>query len=282
MKKNRVPISEELSAEIKWKSNYVCCICNIRGLSTQIHHINDDPSDNLNENLALLCLECHNATQIRGGFGRQLNSMDVRKAKIEWENAIISRRNSSKTDRDEAEIRRPADRTFSEADLGMLVSYVQTIPIRLSAAQAAAQTGWGTTTRDIAVATWDVIDEMIQIWLYLAKWYPSHHFGDVPAERFISETVTRLSILHRALAEPEGPGSGGTIVSVIVPSAVLAESVSIVRSTVLAMVPQDSIDIESWLDALNHAQHPKPLPRPSESITENIKRFLRMGRRFWC
>lgn len=40
----------------------------------QIHHVDDDPSASSMGNLAGLCLDCHTATQIIGGFHRKLDS----------------------------------------------------------------------------------------------------------------------------------------------------------------------------------------------------------------
>ena len=71
--KSRVPISADLAAEVMFRSDRTCCVCNVRGKTVQVHHIDEDPSNNLVESLAVLCLECHNDTQIKGGFGRKLN-----------------------------------------------------------------------------------------------------------------------------------------------------------------------------------------------------------------
>ncbi len=53
-------------------SDSTCCVCRERGKAVQVHHIDEDPSNNTPANLAVLCLECHNQTQVSGGFGRKL------------------------------------------------------------------------------------------------------------------------------------------------------------------------------------------------------------------
>ena len=82
--KNRVKIPPDLEAEIIYRSDFTCCICRIRWKGTQIHHIDGDPSNNDLKNLALLCLQCHNDTQIKGGFGRKLTSNIVIRFRNEW------------------------------------------------------------------------------------------------------------------------------------------------------------------------------------------------------
>ncbi len=49
-----------------------------------IHHLDEEPSNNAIENLAVLCLLCHDDTQIRGGFTRKLNAGLVRNYRDAW------------------------------------------------------------------------------------------------------------------------------------------------------------------------------------------------------
>jgi hypothetical protein len=78
-----------------FSSDRTCCICRERGKATQIHHIDDDPSNNSINNLALLCLECHNDTQVKGGFGRKLNSSLVTEYRDDWINRVSIRRKTA-------------------------------------------------------------------------------------------------------------------------------------------------------------------------------------------
>ena len=91
-KKNRIPIPDSLAAQVIFEHDRTCCVCNVRGRATQIHHIDDNPSNNDRENLALLCLEDHNDTQVRGGFGRKLNPDIVRKYREDWVQRVNDRR----------------------------------------------------------------------------------------------------------------------------------------------------------------------------------------------
>src|SRR5260370_38099949 len=60
-------------------SDSTCCVCRERGKAVQVHHVDEDPSNNTFANLAVLCLECHNHTQVSGGFRRKRNAAWVMK-----------------------------------------------------------------------------------------------------------------------------------------------------------------------------------------------------------
>lgn len=83
-KKKRVEIPRATEAEVQFKSDRTCCVCRIKGKPFQIHHIDDNPANNDPHNLAVLCLECHNETQIRGGFGRKLNADQIILYRDDW------------------------------------------------------------------------------------------------------------------------------------------------------------------------------------------------------
>jgi hypothetical protein len=80
----RVAIPEHVAADVLFRHDRTCCVCQERGKPVQIHHIDDDPSNNAPTNLAALCFDCHNDTQIKGGFGRKLNAAQVIKYRDDW------------------------------------------------------------------------------------------------------------------------------------------------------------------------------------------------------
>jgi len=82
-KKNRVEIPPEVSARVLFESDRICCICRQKR-PVQIHHMDENPANNDPENLAVLCLDCHRDTQIRGGFDRKLDEGQVRLYRDDW------------------------------------------------------------------------------------------------------------------------------------------------------------------------------------------------------
>lgn len=83
-KKKRVEIPRAIEAQVQFASDRTCCVCRVKGKPFQIHHIDENPSNNDFKNLAVLCLECHNETQLRGGFGRKLNADQVILYRDDW------------------------------------------------------------------------------------------------------------------------------------------------------------------------------------------------------
>ncbi len=93
MAKTRTPIQPDIATEIRFNSDNTCCVCQERGKAIQIHHIDEDPTNNKLENLAVLCLECHNQTQVSGGFGRKLDAPLVIKYRDDWSRRVENRKN---------------------------------------------------------------------------------------------------------------------------------------------------------------------------------------------
>ena len=91
-KKIRVPIPDDIAAEILFLSDRTCCVCNIRGKQVQIHHIDENPSNNNIENLSVLCFDCHDQTMIKGGFGRKLDANQIIKYRTDWLDRVKSRK----------------------------------------------------------------------------------------------------------------------------------------------------------------------------------------------
>ncbi|HVX20167.1 MAG TPA: HNH endonuclease signature motif containing protein [Acidimicrobiales bacterium] len=102
-KKNRVPILAPIAARALFEANRTCCVCRETGKPIQIHHIDDNPANNELSNLAVLCLDCHDSTQIRGGFGRKLDSDQVLLFKDDW-NRIVRDRRFAEFKREEASL----------------------------------------------------------------------------------------------------------------------------------------------------------------------------------
>ncbi len=90
-KKERVPIPEDIEATVLFESDHTCCICHDRNRQVQIHHIDDDPSNNDPENLRVLCL-CHDQTQISGGFGRKYKPAEIKLYRDSWLKLVASTR----------------------------------------------------------------------------------------------------------------------------------------------------------------------------------------------
>jgi hypothetical protein len=90
--KKRTSIPSDVAAKAMFVSDRTCCVCRFQGKPVQIHHIDDDPANHDPLNLAVLCLDCHNLTQISGGFHRKLDSDQVTLYRDDWKILVARRR----------------------------------------------------------------------------------------------------------------------------------------------------------------------------------------------
>ena len=92
MAKHRTSIPEDVASQVRWLSDDTCCICQEKEKDIQLHHIDEDPQNHSVENLAVLCLECHNKTQKKGGFTRRINPPYVILCRDKWYGVVDWRR----------------------------------------------------------------------------------------------------------------------------------------------------------------------------------------------
>lgn len=257
MTKIRTPIPSDLAAEVLFASDNTCCKCRERGKIIQIHHIDENPNNNVFENLAVLCLECHNETQIKGGFGRRLDAPVVIKYRDEWLERVKRRRDLA----DEAAIKRQVGKeTLSEqvekvTEMPIkhtefkepLLKYINSLPYFLAALLRQAQPRWGTgVTATMVQANYDCIDSLKGVLVTLASYYSPKPFGNQTPQEYFSDVIASRFQWYRTILEPHGPG--GTIVNVICSGSVLEDTENMIEDMVRALAGHDNeFDWENWL-----------------------------------
>lgn len=83
---------DPIHTEVIFKHDRTCCVCRKpENKHIQIHHIDGNHNNSDQDNLAVLCLDCHAETQIQGGFFRKLTPELVKKYRDEWV-SIVSKR----------------------------------------------------------------------------------------------------------------------------------------------------------------------------------------------
>lgn len=90
--RKRIEIPVEIAARVLFKADRTCCVCRTAGKPVQLHHIDEDPKNSVERNLAVLCLECHTDTMIRGGFHRKLDADQVLLYRDDWNQVVAQRR----------------------------------------------------------------------------------------------------------------------------------------------------------------------------------------------
>lgn len=71
-----------------------CCVCKRFEVGLHLHHVDEDPSNTVDENLAVLCVEDHDRHHRPGAYRLQVNHLElgaeqIRQRKMSWE-AFVS------------------------------------------------------------------------------------------------------------------------------------------------------------------------------------------------
>ncbi len=91
------------------------------------------------------------------------------------------------------------------------------------------------------------IDFLEDIWVKLAEFYPPLHFGGLEPREYITKYIQDSFSHHRANLEPDGPGTGGTIVGVMAGGHVIHDLEEMIDDTVCTLsLNSESFDYQDW------------------------------------
>lgn len=264
MAKLRVPIDDDVAAGLLYEADRTCCICGIPGRRTQIHHIDEDPSNNDPPNLAVICFECHDQTQLRGGFGRRLDAAQVRRFKQEWATRVAERR--AEADRAVLPPRALPDvppsvsawKSPEVPDRAGLPTYVRQLPTLRRLAFEASRAGWDSGVTVEMMRGWSrVIDVYTTILETLASYYPVDHLEGQRARDYLSEVVASRFRWHRVHLSTEGQGSSGTIVGPMAAASVAADLSRMIDDMVSSLTVFEwnnpEFDLVAWRNSWEEA-----------------------------
>ena len=257
MTKQRISIPDELRTKVLFASDRICCVCRERGKPVQIHHIDGDPSNNTVENLAVLCLNCHSETQVRGGFRCQLIPSVVTEYRDEWLKDVKLRRDLAN---ERAITRQVGDVSISQQIKAeprikvrytqledLPVDYINSLPkFKSDLNQQTNKRKSCGSTLDIVQANDDYADSLTGILVTLANYYSPECFGDQSPQEFFSEIISSRFRLHSALAEPYGPGTGGTIAGIRWGLSLIADIERIIEEMVSGLWEERYSEYEDW------------------------------------
>lgn len=261
--KIRIQIPQDIAAKVLFHSDRTCCVCNIPGKSIQIHHIDGNPSNNIVDNLSVLCLECHNETMIKGGFGRKLDSNQV----IIYRDSWIERVKKRKDNADEiASIKSVTGISHNSNDLDfddslnyktnndktVLQNYLDKIVIVHKEQFMIAETKWKSdVTIGMNQGNANLIDFYEEVLVELSTFYPIGHFNKQHPKIYFNQLISERFIWNRLILEPEGIGFDGTIISLVTAGNVMADLreaiVQMVKSLLFAYDLNGTIDIGKWV-----------------------------------
>jgi len=185
---------------------------------------------------------------VLGGFGRKLNADLVREYRDGWNSRVQTRR--AEADRLAAEYGlRSTHSSSTSQDLTEAESYIDSLPDVLHNYYKQAQPEWdsGASSR-MNQASYDVISGLERMLIQLASWYPNQHFSDTATEEYISSLIAQKFQWYGAIHEPEGHGTGGTIVNQLVAGSVMGELKRCVREMALGLIDDfGDYDIGRWI-----------------------------------
>ena len=195
MAKHRTSIPKEVAAHVRWLSDDTCCICRERRKEIQIHHINGDPRDHSVENLAVLCLECHDNTQKKGGFTRKLDPQFVTLCRNKWLEDVASRRADAnkkdverqvgKNSRNRQPKDKPRNRIRNIQPAEFPYAYIKSLPkFKSDLLQQIMKQKSGGTDRDIIEANSHYAKALEGVLVTLATFYSPEWFKDQSPQEF--------------------------------------------------------------------------------------------------
>jgi hypothetical protein len=92
-----------------------------------------------------------------------------------------------------------------------------------------------------------VSDVLEQILATLASWYPRNHFSDQEPQDYINAIAASRFTWHRAHPEPNGTGTGGTMVGPMVANSVMSDLETMVVDVVSSLsMHLGDFDYDRW------------------------------------
>ena len=90
-RKRRIPIEPTLAAQVLFSSDRTCCVCRNPSRKVEIHHIDEDPSNNEFSNLAVVCNDCQSDAHTKHAFARNLTPQLITLYNESWRSLVSDR-----------------------------------------------------------------------------------------------------------------------------------------------------------------------------------------------
>ena len=233
-------------------SDHTCCKCRLSWKTSQIHHLDEDPSNNDASNLAVLCLECHNETQVRGGFGRHLSAQEVAQYRDDWIVRVTKRRDDADAMAALAMARvGPSaasgprspnadwvppigDQAFPNWD-GMC-ELIEGLPELRRQAYVLMHARKPRSTLETVDAYRTLVDVLRATMVRLLSYYPQNHFAEAGPAFYVSSVVAERTHWHYLRNSTHGVGESGTLVQMNTSIGVVRDLERMIAETVSALI----------------------------------------------
>jgi hypothetical protein len=126
--------------------------------------------------------------------------------------------------------------------------FINNLPKLKKVAEQSSQELWDSgITANMRQGSYDLINSLQDYWVKLAEFFPPMHFDGKEPREYISEYTKSRFTFHRANMEPDGPGTGGSIVHVMCGGGVIEDLEKMIEETVCTLsLNSDSIDFNDW------------------------------------
>ncbi len=91
MAKTRTPIGKPLERKLLYEAARTCCVCRVPRKPVEIHHIDQDPSNNIESNLVVICRNCHDEAHTKHTMSKNLSVDHLKHAKEKWLGEVAER-----------------------------------------------------------------------------------------------------------------------------------------------------------------------------------------------
>ena len=128
------------------------------------------------------------------------------------------------------------------------IKYIQSLPKKREQIYKEAQPKWDSgVNSEMLIGNWLVIEALKDILIKLAQYYPLNHFNKYPPEEYFSTKISSIAEWHRSSSEPNGHGTGGTIVEVVAGGMVIADLERMVSEMILSLTSSiDDFNYNDW------------------------------------
>lgn len=255
-KKSRIIIPETIAAEIQFDSDRTCCVCNTRGKKCQIHHIDENPSNNDKSNLSLLCFDCHNDTMLKGGFGRHLNAHQIILYRDNWHDKVKrSREEISALFSVEvvpeigiSEFEISENDMLLISDPRILANYLEKILILRNSQLEITKLAWSGAGNlsELVQANMEMILLYQKILEELASYYPIKHFNSVTPKEYFYDFIKAKFESNFLILNAENLTFGGKQQNIITTIRVICDLDSVIVDMIDTL--NRKLNISAFLD----------------------------------